>query len=283
MMNIDYHTLLAKHVDDGSTTLEQHLREVADAAVLVARHTGLDESIARTGALLHDIGKASPYFQKTLKHGYVRRPGRVWRHEIASLLFLSLVPEEQRPCVLEMIVAHHKSIYHDVGEKGLLDLEDYGDDCFGDHAKDFEQWSPVALNLLSSLGMKVHPISCDEAYENYLYAVEYCRKRPCGFSQWKGLLMAADHLVSAVDPNYQEVASRMFIQPDLSFYERQHPLYPLSLIPTDVPQQHTLVTAPTGAGKTDFLLRRCRGRVFYTLPFQASINAMYERINLYYS
>ena len=39
-----------------------------------------------------------------------------------------------------------------------------------------------------------------------------------------------------------------------------------------------MVTAPTGAGKTDFLLRRCKGRVFYTLPFQASINAMYERI-----
>jgi CRISPR-associated endonuclease/helicase Cas3 len=39
-----------------------------------------------------------------------------------------------------------------------------------------------------------------------------------------------------------------------------------------------LVTAPTGAGKTDFLIRRCKGRVFYTLPFQASINAMYERI-----
>ena len=41
---------------------------------------------------------------------------------------------------------------------------------------------------------------------------------------------------------------------------------------------HTIVTAPTGAGKTDFLIRRCKGRVFYTLPFQASINAMYERI-----
>lgn len=36
--------------------------------------------------------------------------------------------------------------------------------------------------------------------------------------------------------------------------------------------------APTGAGKTDFLLRRCRGRVFYTLPFQASINSMFDRI-----
>ena len=43
-------------------------------------------------------------------------------------------------------------------------------------------------------------------------------------------------------------------------------------------RKHTLVTAPTGAGKTDFLIRRCKGRVFYTLPFQASINSMYERI-----
>ena len=46
----------------------------------------------------------------------------------------------------------------------------------------------------------------------------------------------------------------------------------------DQPPAHTLVVAPTGAGKTDYLLRRCRGRVFYTLPFQASINAMYRRV-----
>ena len=32
------------------------------------------------------------------------------------------------------------------------------------------------------------------------------------------------------------------------------------------------------SGKTDFLFRRCKGRIFYTLPFQASINAMYKRV-----
>jgi CRISPR-associated endonuclease/helicase Cas3 len=66
--------------------------------------------------------------------------------------------------------------------------------------------------------------------------------------------------------------------PDLSFYNREHELYPLSKIPANDARVHTLVTAPTGAGKTDFLLRRCKGRVFYTLPFQASLNAMYDRI-----
>ncbi|MFX6702242.1 hypothetical protein ABTH29_20300, partial [Acinetobacter baumannii] len=43
-------------------------------------------------------------------------------------------------------------------------------------------------------------------------------------------------------------------------------------------RKHTLVVASTGAGKTDFLLRRSKGRVFYTLPYQASINSMWERI-----
>jgi CRISPR-associated endonuclease/helicase Cas3 len=49
------------------------------------------------------------------------------------------------------------------------------------------------------------------------------------------------------------------------------------MLPTDDPRPHTLVIAPTGAGKTDYLMRRTRGRVLYTLPFQASINAMYRR------
>ena len=92
------------------------------------------------------------------------------------------------------------------------------------------------------------------------------------------LLMAADHFASALEEKSESSLNKLFIKPDLSFYNRQHHLYPLSVVSTDDNRQHTLVTAPTGAGKTDFLLRRCKGRVFYTLPFQASINAMYDRI-----
>ena len=278
MKPVSLDTILAKHPDSGGTTLAQHLSEVADAAVMIAQHCGMDVETARIGGLLHDIGKVSPQFQKTLKPRYVRRPGFVWRHEIASLFFLSLAPEDMRPQLVDMIAGHHKSVKMDVGEKGLLDLEDYEDDCFETHYEGFEEWSRTALELLASLGMETHPIDEDEALENYEYAVAHCRKKSLGCSRWKGLLMAADHLVSAVDPKYREIASRLFIEPDLSFYNRQHELYPLSLLPADDERKHTLVTAPTGAGKTDFLLRRCKGRVFYTLPFQASINAMYDRI-----
>src|SRR5690606_11335189 len=55
-------------------------------------------------------------------------------------------------------------------------------------------------------------------------------------------------------------------------------LFPLSAKSATDRRPHTLLVAPTGAGKTNFLMRRCAGkRVFYTLPYQASINAMWLR------
>ena len=273
--NFDY--ILAKHEDSGATPLTAHLKSVARAAVIIARHTGLDEQLAWKGAVLHDIGKVSPLFQQSLKHGYQRQPGFVFRHEIASLLFLSLFPGEEWPAIIEMIVAHHKSVSQDIGEKGLLDLEE-NMNSFARHAERFEEWSPIALTILEELGIETHAMSKEEARQNYEFTVEFCSNKRWGESKWKGLLMAADHYASALEENTETLNDKLFVKPDLHFYNRKHHLYPLSLIDASDKRVHTLVTAPTGAGKTDFLLRRCTGRVFYTLPFQASINAMYDRI-----
>lgn len=269
--------ILAKHEDDGAMPLTEHLKNVAETAVVFARYAGFDTDTAYKGAILHDIGKVSPVFQQTLKHGNSQQPGFVFRHEIASLFFISLLPENQRPAIIDMIVAHHKSIYKDVREKGLLDLDE-NMDSFARHSEKFEEWSNTALDILNSFGFETHPISKEEAKANYEFAVDYCYDKQLNCSEWKGLLMAADHFASALAEKTDYTLDKLFIKPDLSFYNRQHHLYPLSLIATDDPRKHTLVTAPTGAGKTDFLLRRCQGRVFYTLPFQASINAMYDRI-----
>lgn len=276
-MSKSYSYILAKHEENGGMPLTIHLKGVADAAVTIARHMGLDEELARKGAILHDIGKVSPLFQRTLKHGYIHQPGFVFRHEIASLLFLSLIPEAERPAIIDMIVAHHKSMLNDISEKGILDLDD-NMDCFTRHAYKFEDWSPTALAILNECGIETHSISREEAESNYKFVIEYCENRTLNFSKWKGLLMAADHYASALEEKTETSLDKLFIQPDLSFYNRVHHLYPLSYVNTNDERKHTLVTAPTGAGKTDFLLRRCKGRVFYTLPFQASINAMYDRI-----
>ncbi len=269
--------ILAKSERNGNISLYQHLKNVADIAVVVSNHVGLDKQVAYEGAVLHDIGKASPLFQKTLVSSAKLRPGFVFRHEIASLFFISLVPESHREAVIDMIVAHHKSMYKDVRDLGFLDLDD-NMDSFAIHSEKFDSWSPAALEILESLGISIHPISIDEAEANYNYAIDYCEARRNDCSMWRGLLMASDHMASATESAVQLPLDKIFIKPDLAFYNRQCNLYPLSLMPVDAHKRHTIVTAPTGAGKTDFLLRCCRGRVFYTLPFQASINAMYDRI-----
>ena len=90
--------------------------------------------------------------------------------------------------------------------------------------------------------------------------------------------VGADHIASALgEATYSRIPT-LFQTPDVSwFHGRANPLYSLSMLSDDDSRPHTLVIAPTGAGKTDYLMRRTRGRVFYTLPFQASINAMFRR------
>jgi CRISPR-associated endonuclease/helicase Cas3 len=275
----DFDHILAKGDQNGKTPLIQHLSEVARLSEIVAFNLGLDISIARRGGILHDIGKASTLFQQTLHKGFQRPPGFVFRHEIASLFFISLLNEEEKYPIIDMIVAHHKSIYQDVGAKGILDMVENDPDCLAKHLKDFEIWSKDALAILSILGFDISPVTIQQAEKNFWAVVDYCESKGYGYSGWKGVLIAADHLGSAMEGTSDLLINKLYIQPDLSYYHsRKSALYPLSLLPVDDKRFHTLVTAPTGSGKTDFLLRRCKGRVFYTLPFQASINAMYERI-----
>lgn len=88
------------------TPLEEHLKHVACATVAFARHLNMDEQLAYHGAILHDIGKAHPVFQKRLKGSRTK----VFRHEIASLFFLSSFPQDEQTTLIEMVVGHHKSI-----------------------------------------------------------------------------------------------------------------------------------------------------------------------------
>ena len=209
--------ILAKSERNGSVSLYQHLKDVAELAVVIARHEGMDERTALLGALLHDIGKTSTVFQKTLSSAFRPAPHFVFRHEIASLFFLSLVESSRRDAVVEMIAAHHKSVYQDVRELGLLDLDESMDDACTVHAKDFDVWSPTAIEILASLGMEVHPVSVEEAQANYDYAVDYCASRPLGCSAWKGLLMAADHMASAMEWKQEMPTDKIFVKPDLHF------------------------------------------------------------------
>ena len=274
--------ILAKSSKNGNTPLIDHLKHVASVAKRIGQHIGFNKNICELGAYLHDIGKAHPDFQAKLKGrmSFIQYD-TVLRHEYSSILFLPLFDKSIWPELTDMVIAHHRSPVKDIRNEGFIDLIDYeGDDVFEKHTKEWYNWSPIALDILEALGVGQKNISIELARTAFDYVYEHCRKKPLGWSKYKGLLIAADYFASALNHKTYERTNNLFAIPDLSKFSdenRRSELYPLSLLNSKISKKHTLVKAPTGAGKTDFLMRRCTGRVFYTLPFQASINAMYER------
>lgn len=277
-------TVVCKHIKAKGKPdfmpLVTHLEQVVIVAERVAKEFSLDSKIARQGAILHDIGKASPIFQRRL---YKKDNSRkAYRHEIGSIFFLSLFPEDIHSELIEMVIAHHKSIYNDARERGILDLDKlYGKEVIEYHLTDWNNWHKTANEILSAFGIITKEISKEEAIDNYYKALNYCKvekRKFNGYSKWRGLLNVADYFASALENATSDNLKRIFKTPDLSFFNRTDKMYPLSLRSAESNKPHTIVVASTGAGKTDYLFRRTRKRVFYTLPFQASINAMFKRV-----
>ncbi len=300
--------VLAKGKSDDYMSLYDHTNHVVTAIETLADQYGMDRNVARNGAILHDLGKAHPAFQamiiqhpKEARAGWLQklpaseaitgyltiRDGDqhpLYRHELGSLGFLSLFTQNEWPQLIEMVVGHHKSVHNDKSGRGIMDLarDESPEDVMELHLKHWHEWSEAASQIAVQFGVAYREISYKEACENFLVAFEYVIKAEKGWSAYRGLLMSADHFGSGSKYETGEKISRLFVQPDLQVFEERSKsakahLYPLSAVSVDDSRQHTLVTAPTGAGKTDFLIRRCKNRIFYTLPFQASINAMYLR------
>jgi CRISPR-associated endonuclease/helicase Cas3 len=299
--------LLAKSAHDGTAAISlfAHLGQVAQAAKAIAAGLGwpvAEQQLVERGAWLHDIGKAHPYFQHTISGNRIEdslREKIKHRHEVSSLAFLPLFPESQWQELIEMVAAHHKSIIRDPSDRGLLDISQYEHDLAqhidwnnGKHHQrlplaDWATWSVQGLAILRALGLEDVPENLpeDAALHALSYAVDVCNQHEAQNtrSRWRGVLMAADHMASAMNNRVEGVVGKLFKKPDLQWFHdpsraAEPVLFPLAAKATDDPRPHTLVVAPTGAGKTDFLMKRCRGRVFYVLPYQASINAMFERL-----
>lgn len=283
-------TLLAKSLRNGGTSLIEHTEHVVYAIEKIAAKLNLNIEIARKGAVLHDLGKAHPSFQEKLIKDEIdlieQRTEIPLRHEISSLLFLPLFPKDEWDYLIEMIIGHHKSIKsltQSSSGRGIIDLvEGYGEDIvFDRHSEKWNEWNTDTDAIIEHFGYATRTLTITEARGAFDYVLDYCEHTSFEWSKWRGLLNAADHFASALVESTEEQSANIFLEPNLDFFfnrTRRSELYHLSTIDVEDKRLHTLVTAPTGAGKTDFLIKRCRGRIFYTLPFQAAINAMYKRI-----
>ncbi len=276
--------ILAKSINDQNITLAEHTEHVTDAITLFADKFDFDFDIvtARYGAILHDLGKAHPKFQRMIRSDVKRNrfvEDYVHRHELSSLAFLPAFSKDKWDDLIEYIVAHHKSIVNDARNRGILDIKTSDRKFISNHLEDWDDWKKHGLEILKDNGVLVSDISYVEAELALEYSINYCNELGTGISYKRGLLKAADHFASAFSFRTIDKLSNLFEKPDLSTYINRVPsnLYPLSQINTEIDKPHTLVIAPTGAGKTDFLLKRTKGRIFYTLPYQASINAMWKR------
>jgi CRISPR-associated endonuclease/helicase Cas3 len=187
-------TLLAK--SDG-TTLEDHTSHVVKAVASMARIlmpeiTDIQYEVATHAAILHDLGKAHPFFQDSLQPGFDRRKYQhdvPHRHELSSLLFLPLFDREEWPQLVDMVVAHHKSLYTFGGKKGrgLIDLvNEYGEDeVFERHAGSWEDWHTGISDVLNRFDIPLHILDRGEIRAAFDEALRLCEQERFGRSRWR--------------------------------------------------------------------------------------------------
>jgi len=262
---------------------------------------------------LHDWGKAAQGFQRLLR-GKERR----WqfRHEVLSLAFVDWVSSglsgEEVAFLAAAIATHHKDF--DEIEGYLEEQEEPDFDPLNLMLAEVSQEDATALyrwvetcaeDWIDALEMRPLGVTCPalpplekalslltpQAVRRHLHRLEsFLRRwedeppsvedlRPGIFL--RGFVLQSDHLASAGWGSLPEVrlAPEAVLEalalPSRGLYAHQRIAARTS--------GHALLLAPTGTGKTEAALlwavHQRLPRLFYTLPYQASMNAMYDRLN----
>jgi len=257
--------------------LQNHLIDVYSIGKVLGEHYDADETTIKIGCILHDIGKSHPnwynYINDTTNTKFIR-------HELASLLILPYFEKRYWDSVIEMVVAHHKAIDSNKGILTLLEMEEDSEYLTESLLDKYDEFKINAVQILNSFFESGKHFTKEDSVDAILYTLKYCQKIGYGISNFRGLMNMADYMASRNPLYIRDECTKYFKIPNISFYRhpsRENASYPLSIEDATSPKKHTIVISPTGSGKTDFLLKRTSKRIFYVLPFQASINSMYFR------
>ncbi len=282
------------------TTLYEHTCTVIETGLKLLQSLSLSDTAQAFlkqnfvfAAILHDLGKVHPTFQKRLdgdKYASIR-------HELVSVWFAETFLEVN-DAVLFAVGTHHKSVESDSCERSL-DMQDLNDISISVDEGAYLPFSEGTMCLetlqswlsLFSEEFVYRQEELEEIPSTFCYmfrkgkqvkAVPYLEDRQ-HFSLLRAFLQAADHLASggrAEIPNYQLISLSDFQPHDKSTK------FPFRHFQEQLQQWEgdAVLHAPTGSGKTEAALswvyaNQSEGnRLFYLLPYTASINAMMKRL-----
>jgi CRISPR-associated endonuclease/helicase Cas3 len=281
-------------------TLKQHIEECLSVYESLKKAFGrlpVNDSIhfwelVRLGIVFHDLGKSHTGFQRMLEGN-----PRYWyhqRHELFSTPFIDRLDllEEDKLLVKLIVAGHHKDfsflfdhIQHEYktgedslsyGEEGKLDWEEETQKIDNQFIQSFLKEYHISL--------KPNPLVLPmELVKNYT-------RKPVNSTNLNfrelllatGALKQCDHLASGgiFKVNVLEEKHFNFL------YETKWAPYFHQQKAAEI-NGNIVLTAPTGSGKTEASLmwlhkqmkENGQGRTFYILPFTASINAMFERLD----
>jgi CRISPR-associated endonuclease/helicase Cas3 len=269
-------------------------------------------------AFLHDFGKAAAGFQQVLAGHKGPWSQARHRHEVLSLAFVDwLFPRSHpdRANILAMIVCHHKDrkVIFDKYGNGDTKVDPYELKSTKEQLSELaDNISPYVRGQLwrwlhdlpalwaADLGFEIINQPVLIPYEDALSAnlakaifhaladfQNVCRQPDSQQTRHlillRGLILSADHAASAGVGTLPDMpAIRVMAETALG----NHPLRPHQHDAEGAATGSLILVAPTGSGKTEAALlwaarqleAQPSARLFYTLPYQASMNAMHARL-----
>ncbi len=283
------------------------LRERMPFLAEVAKNPNFFEHLFYAVAL-HDFGKAAMGFQKQLTD----RKRWNYRHEILSTGFVVTLqfPEEAKQAIALAILTHHKDIGTLVEKHPCWQQNEYGyqewqrkvaeltpnwDDLM-EIQEQVQRWCPTEKCLWTPI------ISTDQLISGYReYIAPYRNDLEdgeltplhCTYGMLlRGCMIACDHLASAGKNEIQTALDNLktclmqHVEKKAKEKGRDfHGWEPFQKASGKTTGQ-LMLSASTGSGKTEAALlwsdknqsETFGNRVFYVLPYTASINAMYNRL-----
>lgn len=303
---------LFSHIEDCLRVFRQICRALPDLPSILDMTDFFD--LLFCSVYFHDWGKAHAEFQKVLKG--LENQWHHGRHELYSVPFVEMLPlpRDRKDLICRSILGHHKDF------EALLEFmysRDEIETCrrntgSGVNPLDFQENLQRKMDVGYLLGLKKH---FQVFYDEYgkggrrfdFVRVDFsCQEDPLrrfvkpflqnealdpGRKQyWQEMILLGttklcDHMGSA-----GRIEIPRFTPPDFDFLNKYNGRWHAHQEACGQLEGSLFLTAPTGSGKTESALLWVRrqleaghqGRIFYILPYTASINAMYKRLIEYF-